>query len=321
MAKFFGLFDYSKPGRGISQDQAEFKGFKGFFTILKTKLWKLIAINFIYMLFCIPLFILFYFGSQFIVAGGTPPFPGTATEEPFFAAWNSINASSGFLLGSGVFMVDFVRRLIIGLFMLAVPVLAIGPLQAGYSHMLQSFVRQKPVFIGSDLFSKAKANFKQSMIVSIIDIILIAIVSIDLRIYFESFSSGKGGLFVTIASYVMVLAIVIYFIMHMYIYPLMVTFRMTLKQLFKNSFYLAMLSFLPGVLILILDAAIIAVPLWFLPNPLHDIILALLIIPTLVALINNYFAYPYIKKHLLDPAIRDEEERNGGDRTEPIFKD
>ena len=54
MAGFFGLFDYSKPGPGISKNAPQKKRFFLFFDILGRKFWKLIQLNFLYILFCLP---------------------------------------------------------------------------------------------------------------------------------------------------------------------------------------------------------------------------------------------------------------------------
>lgn len=54
MAGFFGLFDYSKPGKGVDKDAPQKKRIFLFFELYFRKFWKLCALNLLYVLFCIP---------------------------------------------------------------------------------------------------------------------------------------------------------------------------------------------------------------------------------------------------------------------------
>jgi uncharacterized membrane protein YesL len=322
MAKLFGLFDNKIPVKGMTKDEAEIKGMKGFFTLLKTKLWKLVQLNLLYVPFCIPLFLLFYLGSQVIVEGGLTPFPRSSTELPFYAAWNSINVSSLKILSNTQLITDLFSRMALFIFLIATPILAVGPLQAGLSYVLQAFIQSKPVFVVAEYFGRAKSNFKQALAVSFIDLLVVIIVAVDLKLYLSSFAAGKGGIFVTLAMIVLFIVLLIYVVMHMYIYPLMVTFKMTMKQLYKNSFFLAMISFFPALGILIINFSIIYLTFIIITNPFYHILLTMLIMPTFLAFMNNYFIYPHIKKHLLDPALKEQEELEGkGVYQESIFKD
>ena len=55
MAGFFGLFDYTKPGKGVDKNGPQKKRFFYFFELYFRKFWKLITLNLIYILFCIPI--------------------------------------------------------------------------------------------------------------------------------------------------------------------------------------------------------------------------------------------------------------------------
>lgn len=55
MAGFFNRFDYTKPGKGVKKTQrAEKTALFVYFEILGRKLWDLIKLNLIFMLFCLP---------------------------------------------------------------------------------------------------------------------------------------------------------------------------------------------------------------------------------------------------------------------------
>ena len=55
-----GLFNYSKPGPGISKDAPKKKGIFLYFELFGRKLSKLISVNLIYLLCSIPMMILYF---------------------------------------------------------------------------------------------------------------------------------------------------------------------------------------------------------------------------------------------------------------------
>lgn len=55
MAGWFGLFDYSKPGKGVDKNTPKKKRFLLFFELFFRKFSKLVSLNFIYLLFCLPI--------------------------------------------------------------------------------------------------------------------------------------------------------------------------------------------------------------------------------------------------------------------------
>ena len=58
-----GLFGggFTKPGPGIDKNAPKKKGIFLYFEIFFRKFWKLMQLNMIYFLFCLPLFLLVYF--------------------------------------------------------------------------------------------------------------------------------------------------------------------------------------------------------------------------------------------------------------------
>jgi uncharacterized membrane protein YesL len=50
----FGLFDYTSSGHGVAKNERRKKPFFRFFDIFGRKFWKLIQLNLIYVLFCLP---------------------------------------------------------------------------------------------------------------------------------------------------------------------------------------------------------------------------------------------------------------------------
>ena len=79
MAGFFGLFDYTKPGKGVRKDEPQKKRIVHFFELFFRKFWKLIQLNLLYLLFCIPIVTI---GPA--TAGFTYVLRNMANEQPIF---------------------------------------------------------------------------------------------------------------------------------------------------------------------------------------------------------------------------------------------
>ncbi|MDL2233312.1 DUF624 domain-containing protein [Ruminococcaceae bacterium OttesenSCG-928-L11] len=79
MAGFFGFFDYSKPGKGVRKDEPKKSHFVQFFILVQRKFWKLIQLNLLFILFCIPIVTI---GPD--ISGMTYVLRNFATEQPVF---------------------------------------------------------------------------------------------------------------------------------------------------------------------------------------------------------------------------------------------
>lgn len=79
MAGFFGLFDYSKPGKGVRKDEPVKPRFLLFWELFFRKFWKLIQLNLLYVAFCLPIVTI---GPA--TAGFTYVLRNFANEKPVF---------------------------------------------------------------------------------------------------------------------------------------------------------------------------------------------------------------------------------------------
>lgn len=79
MAGFFGLFDYTKPGRGISKNEPQKPRFFFFWELFFRKFWQLVQLNLLYIAFCLPIVTI---GP--VTAGFTYVLRNMANEQPVF---------------------------------------------------------------------------------------------------------------------------------------------------------------------------------------------------------------------------------------------
>lgn len=276
MAGFFGFFDFTKPGPGVPKDAPPKAGIIVFFEVFSRKFWNLVKLNLMFFIFNIPaLLIALYISSIY--------FQGREASEP---------------------LADFVFKFTAAAFFMCIPVITVGPAQAGFTYVLRNYSREEHAFLWWDFKENALKNLKESLIISLIDLVVVFLVGWDLYIYGNI---SKGNMFMTMANGFLIVAFVVYLMMHMYIYPMLVTFKLSVKQLYKNALVFAIIRFLPNLGILLLCTLILAVTL--LIYPVIGILLYVLITLSLIGLITNFYVYPVMKKYIMDK-VEEQEEAN-----------
>ena len=130
-----------------------------------------------------------------------------------------------------------------------VPIVTIGPATAAMNYVCRNFTQGKPVSFFSDFVEKCKEHFKQGLAVGLIQVFS----TVLLVLSFLSWTSADfnvGGTIRTIAVIVIFLVAYLMFFGSFYLYPMMVSFDLTVKQLFRNSFILAMTQLWRNLIIL-----------------------------------------------------------------------
>jgi len=171
-----------------------------------------------------------------------------------------------------------------------------GPVAPGFIYVLRNFVRREHAFILSDFFENIKKNFKQSIVVFIIDIVLVLVLFININAIFNmpEMFFGMHQPF----AYVMVLISAIYIGARIYMYPLMVTFKAPVFTIIKTSFMLFALKLPQTILVVLLMLGV-----FFLVEMLPFIIFILFVFPLFLAsfinLIGMVYGYDVISKNIV----------------------
>ncbi len=265
LSGMFSRFDPVRSGPGVDKNAPPRHRILQFFIIYSKKFQKLILLNLIYFLFSIPAVIIAQYMSY--------------TVFRFFYS-NTYN--------------DIQNWLSVSLFIVCVPVVAVGPAHAGFTHILKSFVREEPVFLWSDFMEHAKKNFKQSLIISGINIAVFFVLCTSICWYV---ALGKKTPLMTLAVGLQGFALLLFFIMNFYVYPMLVTFKLKTVEIYKNALIFAVLKFIPNLLILLL-LAVISMGMMF--NFIIGFVLMPVFTLSMVGFIINFYVYPCLKKYLID---------------------
>ena len=187
----------------------------------------------------------------------------------------------------------------------SLPVITNGLAAAGITNVTRNIARDKHSFGISDFFETIKKNWKQALPVGIINTLIYIILGFD--IYFFYYASE--GVMATVGLAVALCMTFIFTVMQFYIWTLIITFKFTLKQLYKNSFKFVFINMKMNLLcffsVLLIYAVNIAVLFLlksrFFPVLLLELFLYVILFPSFRYLLVQYCVFPSIKKYIIDP--------------------
>ncbi len=251
-----GLFssNYSKPGPGVSKDAPKKKGIFLYIEILGRKIFKLFQISWLYCLCSLPYLILMFFYSSYIFGGYI---------QQLLQGFTEANSNlSVFVISCFITMFVFVLW-------------GSGPASAGFAYVTRCFSREEHAWILSDFFVKTKENFKQSMILVIIDFVTLFVISNAIIQYWSIYAAGNNMIWLLLM-YICILILFLYTFIHFNIYQLMVTYDCKFKDLIKNSLLLS-LGRAPINLILMIFASGLMIVAFNYLHPLEAVLVVLVI--------------------------------------------
>ena len=188
---------------------------------------------------------------------------------------------------------------------ISIPLLTSGLANVGITNIARSIARDKHSFGFSDFLDTIKKNWKQGLIVGIINMIFYALLIFDIIFFFQAEKSTATTLFLGISFFALFLLTV----MNYYIWTLIITFDFSIKQLYVNSFkfvilnlknnficffsLLAVLSIFVGILFLTGKSWIVAL--------IFELLILGCTYPGFKALLIQFCTFPAIKKFIIDP--------------------
>ncbi len=241
-------FNYAKEGPGISKDAPKKKGIFLYFELLGRKFFKLCQATMLCTACSIPycilmtLFLHTFFGgyvSQFITGLFTAEEVVAVDVQMLSLIVSSVVASLLYVLWGS------------------------GPASAGFAYIARCFTREEHSWVFSDFFKKFKENFKQSIILVIIDFVVVFFV-FNAVIQYRNMYASQNQFIWLLLLYVCVMTFIIYTFMHFHIYQIMVTYECKFRDLMKNSLLLALGKAPLNLILCIISAGILVVMYFYL---------------------------------------------------------
>lgn len=147
----------------------------------------------------------------------------------FFSSENKF-----FVLMSKIFDV-----MVLGLMwlVLCLPIITIGPASTALYYTMVKVIRRERSYLFKEFFRSFKLNFKQGAIITLIYAVLVALMYFDFA-YVRALTEEGSKYGAVLFGAFIVLGIFVVFTM-VYIFPVLSRFTVTLKNLFKWSFFMA----------------------------------------------------------------------------------
>lgn len=320
MARLFGIFDFTKEGKGVKkEDYKDVKPFSAgaFFRILKNNFWGLSGLNILYLLVNFPLFFgLFALSGNLNIDSLTP----TGLFYPQLQGMMSVGANPhiqtimGYTDGQATISAPTSATVVV-LCLTALVIFTFGIANCGLTYILRSYARMEPVFVASEFFGSIRDNWKQAIPLGIIDIVFSFA-----SVYVYFFWMSQSGFVNDIMFFMSIFVLFVYFFMRFYMYLLMITFDLSIMKILKNSLIFALLGVKRNFAALLGILAVVAINyyIFFIFFPIA-IILPFVITLSLCSFVSLFCTYPVVKKYMIDPIAGDSQDEY--DDSAPIFLD
>ncbi len=268
----------SRPGKGVSKNEPEKRGFFRFFELFFDKFFKLLQLNCIYFVCLLPLILGIYY---------------SIIINPLMEGWADVLKYPPLVFTPTV----------IGTVLLFVSIFLTGPATAGFTYVIRNMQRKEHSWVFSDFFEQFKKNFVQGIAMSTLDIVCYIVLYVALMFYMfiMPVDAPEMGSIIPILGSVFVVAVTILFTWtHFYIYTMMVTFKLDFNKLFKNSLIFSIAKLPLNLLISLLLALVLGIVLWSMSiTPLIAGALFPTILLSFIGLMIISSTYPTIDKIML----------------------
>ncbi len=320
------LIRLDKDGRGVSKSSEHMKGgVRGFFRTLFDNFGKLVSTNIIMVLGNFPLFFLIMNLSGYFKTELTLPLSdlfqnlaghmATGEITPYHMTLFALEGLQGQVLYDTA--VNYVFYAIS-----ALTLFTFGIVNVGTAYILRNIASGEPVFVWQDFIYAVKRNYKQALPFGIVDGLICVILGFNI---FSLFTTSDQFL-TSVMFWSNVVIAIVYFFMRYYIYVQMVTFKLSVFKIIKNSLIFSLLGLKRNLLAFLGIIVCILLELVFLfgtGGVLIPFAIAapLAILFSATAYMKVYAAYFKIKTVMIDPYYEQHPEQKPAADAEPLMRD
>ena len=308
--KLFSIFSPSRSRNpGLTKKQAEFNGkynLANFFTFLKRHFGDLTILNLIFIICNFSLVLVLFATSG--NTNDTVSTPASPFYQQIYGAMrysngsqiSSLNAVYGNMTTLSVWTV-WTKILYYSSFTL---IITFGLSNIGMAYVTRAMVRREHTFVWHDFWYAIKRDWKQGLLVGIIDTVLIALIAYSLLFYYSNLSTG--GFQINVMFYLCLFFAFYYFVMRLYLYQMVITFKLKTFKLFKNAMIFSLLGVKRNLCALLGIGVTFFISFYLiLLFSTVAMILPFIFTIALTYFIGTYCAYPVIVKYMIEPYEKD----------------
>lgn len=249
--KMMNNFYYGKSGKGdFNKEDLPTNRWQLFWEMLRVRFSALIRLNLMYVVAWLPTMIVLMIGAMSLLTG-------MATED-------------GQVVDN---VLELAQSILFSTLVLLIPCVTItGIVTPGVAYVTRNWSRDEHAFIWSDFKDAVKENWKQGLVLSLVTSLVPLIVYTCWNFY-GSLASTQSA--VMIVPQVLVLMVgVIWYLALTYMHPLIVSYKLKLKDVLRNGVLLAIarLPMSVGIRLLHCVPMIIGVGLAFFVSPMYCVL-------------------------------------------------
>lgn len=192
-----------------------------------------------------------------------------------------------------------------------IPIVTAGASMTALHYMVLKMVRNEECYITKGFFKSFKENFKQSTIIWLIQLVVMAILAIDFYVMYQNKSQ-----FQMIWQVLIMIVVVLVVMTSTFVYPVLAKFDNTVVKTIKNALYISILQF-PKVILMVIMSIVPIVILLISPTVTPFVLMFGVSIPAYLfaKLYNKFFQKLEDNINAANPPEETDEE------DERIFKD
>lgn len=179
-----------------------------------------------------------------------------------------------------------------------IAIFTFGFSNVGLTYLMRSCVRRNSVMSWGDFWYSVKKNWKQGLILGILDILIIFISIYDGMFFF----ANNTDFMYLMLYYVILIFGLIYLVMRNYIYLISITFNLKIPKIFNYSFRLALLGLKRNIWFLVVTLLMLYIT-WIiiLFSPYIGVIFPCIFTFGIICFTGTFTAYPIIEKYMIEP--------------------
>ncbi len=175
------------------------------------------------------------------------------------------------------------------------PIITFGPATCAMTKVARNWSQERNAFMWSDYWDAFKNNFKQGFAMGIIDMLFLVGFSVAIPSYSKWAETQK----MMYAALILCLAFaVVFFLMHFYIYLMIVSTNLSLRQIIKNSLFLVTLGLKKTLWTFLVWLIVLFICFLFFP---YSIMLILFWPFSFLCFVSCFNCYPVIRKYVIQP--------------------
>lgn len=303
--KKMSLFSWmSRDSLGVPDDEPPIMdnpGFVNYFKLLGRKLNQIVTVNLLMLACCFPVVF------ALLATTGYFSFPAKAQSFSIFpqlmgVIGDSQSAYTAAIVGTlgaqqTINVLSTVDYVLIALSFLVL--FTFGPMMVGTTYLFRNMLREEPIFLWSDFIHAIKKNLRQAIVFGIIDLGIFALSAYNLMFFYLNY---QQSMMMAMMFFATLIIVTLYITMRMYIYPMMITFDLSIIKLLKNSLIFSVLGVKRNAIGLLTLTFIAGFTFMLMTLYLPiGILLPFIIIFALLGYTCTYYAYPIISKYMIEP--------------------